>query len=452
MGTKRTATAPTVVLVGRPNVGKSTLFNRICGTRLALVTAVPGTTRDVLATPTEWQGVAFELVDTGGMFGASTDPLHMLVVQHGRRALAEADLVVLVADAREGRTPGDEEIAQFVRTLNVPVIVAANKTDDRRSADHLSELLGLGFDPCVPIAAEHGSGVAELLDEITTRLPRRGVTQPAVEIADTLSETRIAIVGRPNVGKSSLVNRLLREERLLVSETPGTTRDAVDVALQWHRRNFRVVDTAGIRRPGRVGRGGPVESLSVVLARRAIRQADVAVVLLDASEGATGQDAAIAGEVERAGCGVIIGVNKWDLVRNQGMDFVKAFDDRLRFQLKFLNYAPILHMSAATGEHTGRLLARIDRVAQARQQRLSTGELNRFLEGVTRRHPPASSGRKAARILYAAQTGVAPPTFVLFMNVDSKLHFSFERFLVNRLREKFGFEGTPIRLVVRRRR
>ena len=450
MGAKRIAAAPTVVVVGRPNVGKSTLFNRICGTRRALVTTVPGTTRDVLASPAEWQGVAFELVDTGGMFGASTDPLHALVVQHGRLALAEADLVVLVADAREGRTPGDEEIAQFVRTLNVPVIVAANKTDDRRSADHLFELSKLGFDSSIPIAAEHGSGVAELLDEITTRLPRRGATP--VEAEDAPAETRIVIVGRPNVGKSSLVNRLLREERILVSETPGTTRDTVDVALQWHRRRFRVVDTAGIRSPGRVTRGGQVESLSVVLARRAIRQADVAVVLLDASEGATGQDAAIAGEVERAGCGVILGVNKWDLVRNQGMDFVKAFDDRLRFQLKFLDYAPILHLSAATGEHTGRLLARIDRVAQARQRRLSTGELNRFLEEVTRRHRPASSGRKAARILYAAQTGVAPPTFVLFMNVSSKLHFSFERFLVNRIRETFGFEGTPVRLVVRRRR
>ena len=452
MAKRRSPCRPEVVLVGRPNVGKSTLFNRICGSRRALVTAVPGTTRDVLSSPAEWQETTFTLVDTGGMFGVSTDPLHDRVIQKGRSALADATAAVLVVDAREGRTPGDEEIAKFLRTLNIPTILAANKTDDRRSVDRLPELYALGFDPSVAIAAEHGDGVAELLDEIVARLPRRQRSAAAAEAdRDTPAETRVAIVGRPNVGKSSLVNRLMREERLLVSETPGTTRDTVDVELQWHRQRFRIVDTAGIRRRGRVARAA-VEALSVVLARRAIRQADIAVILLDASEGATDQDAAIAGEAERAGCGLIVAVNKWDLVRNRGMTFVKEFDDKVRRQLKFLTYAPILHLSAATGEHTGRLLQRIERVARARHRRLTTGELNRFFRDVTRAHPPRSADGKAARILYAAQTAIAPPTFVLFVNVSSKLHFSYERFLVNQLRKAFGFEGTPVRLVARRRR
>jgi GTP-binding protein len=441
-----------VVLVGRPNVGKSTLFNRLSETRRAIVTPIAGTTRDVIAQPAEWRGARFELVDTGGMFGASEDPLHDLVIERGRRAIADADLLVLVVDGREGLVPGDREIAEVIRASGTPAILAINKTDDRRARAGALEFFELGFEPVFEVSAEHGQGLGDLLDEVIERLQltrtkeRGGAPSP-----DKRDEISVAIVGRPNAGKSSLVNRLLREERMIVSEVPGTTRDAVDSVLTWHKRRFRIVDTAGIRRPGRVARSGQVESLSVMLARRSIEAADVVVLVVDASVGTTDQDAAIAGEADKAGRGVIIAANKWDLVKDRGPDFVKTFDDEIRRQLKFLDYAPVLHISALTGERTPRLLETIDRVEVSRHKRVRTPELNKFIQAVTAAHPPASPGRKHVRVLYAAQTAVAPPTFVFFTNVATDFHFSYQRFLVNQLRESFGFVGTPIRLHVRRR-
>jgi GTPase len=467
---------PSVVLVGRPNVGKSTLFNRLTRSRRAIVTPVPGTTRDVIAQPVEWEGVRFQLIDTGGMFGASEDPLHELVLARGQRAMAAADLLVLVVDGREGLVPADEQVAQAVRATNHPVVLAVNKSDDRRAGPGSLEFHALGFEPLVRLSAEHGEGVGDLLDVLVERLPRQGsragrLPAASVEADETVSddgdgspgeetadrapapaEVGIAIVGRPNAGKSSLVNRLLREERMIVSDVPGTTRDAVDAVLTWHRRLFRIVDTAGIRRPGRVSRGGQVEAVSVLLARRSIEAADVVVLVIDAAAGATDQDAAIAGEADRAGRGVIITVNKWDLMKGQGPEFVKTFDEALRRQLKFLDYAPLLHISAATGERTPKLLATIDAVARSRRVRVRTPELNRFVARVAVEHPPASPGRKHVRLLYATQTAVAPPTFVFFTNVATTFHFSYMRFLENRLRETFGFVGTPIRIHVRARR
>jgi GTP-binding protein len=445
MPLKRASKGPTVVLVGRPNVGKSTLFNRITNSRRSIVTAIPGTTRDVIAQPAEWQGVTFTLVDTGGMFGASADPLHELVILAGRRALETADVIVFVVDGREGLVSGDEEIAARLRSAAVPVLMAVNKTDDKRSRGRAVEFYQLGFEPVVEMAAEHGEGVGDLLDEIVQRLPARR------DAPEEPEETAVAIVGRPNVGKSSLLNRLLHEERSIVSETPGTTRDTVDAVLKWRHRTFRIVDTAGIRRKGRVASSGQLESLSVILARRAIAKADVVVMLVDSVEGATDQDATIAGDAEKAGCGIIIAANKWDLMKGRGTDFSKKFDDKLRQQMKFLDYAPILHISAITGERTPKVLETIDKVAEARIRRIPTGELNRFIQAVTATHPPASPGRKQVRIMYATQKGVAPPTFILFTNVATEFHFSYERFLVNKLRESFGLMGTPIRLHVRRR-
>jgi len=443
-------TLPSVVLVGRPNVGKSTLFNRLTGTRRAIVTPIPGTTRDVIAHEAEWQGTRFELTDTGGMFGASEDPLHELVLERGRRAIADADLLVLVVDGREGVVPGDQEIARAVRAADRPALLAVNKTDDRRARAGVVDFHQLGFEPVLDVSAEHGEGVGELLDEIVERLPGKGDgerEQPALT-----DEVSVAIIGRPNAGKSSLVNRLLREERMIVSEVPGTTRDSVDSLLTWHRRQFRIVDTAGIRRPGRVARGGQVESVSVLLAQRSIEAADIVVLVVDASAGATDQDAAIAGAADRAGRGVIVAANKWDLMKDRGSEYVKEFDEQLRRQLKFLDYAPVLHISAATGERTPRLLETIDRVAAARRQRVKTPELNRLVEKISLEHPPASPGRRHVRILYATQTGVAPPTIVFFTNVATSFHFSYTRYLENRLRDEFGFEGTPIRMHVRARR
>jgi GTP-binding protein len=456
---------PSVVLVGRPNVGKSTLFNRLTGTRRAIVTPIPGTTRDVLTHPVVWQDLGFELTDTGGMFGASADPLHELVFERGQRALASADIVVFVVDGREGLVPGDEEIAGTLRGRGMPVLLAVNKTDDTRARSGTLELYRLGFDPIIEISAEHGQGVGDLLDEVTKRLPRavrlrdRDTGEAAVVEEDGRpvherspeTETSVAIVGRPNAGKSSLVNRLLREERMIVSDVPGTTRDSVDTMLKWHRRQFRIVDTAGIRRAGRVHAGGTVEQVSVLLARRAIERADVVVLVIDASQGVTDQDAAIGGDAHKAGRGIIIAANKWDLMKEQGPDAYKAFDDRLRYELKFLDYAPLLHISAKTGERAPKLLETIDAVAASRRHRVPTADLNRYVEQLTAAQPPVSPGRKNVRVLYAAQTGVAPPTFVFFTNVATRLHFSYERFLENQLRRKYGFVGTPLKITVRRR-
>lgn len=439
---------PTVVLVGRPNVGKSTLFNRITRTRRAIVAPIAGTTRDAMGQPAEYGGVPFQLFDTGGMFGASADPLHDLVVEKGKRAIANADIIVMMVDAQDGLVPGDEAIAQAARAADVPVVLAINKTDDHKARRQVLEFYQLGFDAVFEIAAEHGTGVAELLDEVVARL-KDARPKNTDSVDGDPDEIRVAIIGRPNVGKSSMVNRLLREERVLVSDLPGTTRDAIDTILRWQKKTYRIVDTAGIRRPGRVARSGQIESISVIVAKRAIERADVAVLLIDSAEGPTDQDATIAGEAQRAGCGVIIVSNKWDLVKEKGPDFYKLFDDKVRQQFKFLDYAPILHISALTGERAPKLLETIDIVAEARKHRVGTGELNRFIEAVTAVHPPASPGRRAVKILYVAQTSVAPPTFVFFTNIATTFHFSYERYLENRLRESFGFIGSPIRLQVR---
>ncbi|MBM3772302.1 MAG: ribosome biogenesis GTPase Der [Acidimicrobiia bacterium] len=461
----------TVVLVGRPNVGKSTLFNRMTGSRRAIVTPVPGTTRDTLYRPVTWRGRSFELTDTGGLYGASEDPLHELVVRQGQRTIAAADAFVMVVDGREGLVPGDISIAKDLRSTGKPVVVAANKTDDKRARGTALEFYQLGFEPIVEISAEHGNGIGDLLDEILARLPARTSTAPRGADSEAVEpdgndapragrddgrtavklETAVAIVGRPNVGKSSLLNKLLHEERVLVSDLPGTTRDPIDAVVVWHRRRFRIVDTAGMRRPGRVRGGGQVELVSVAGARKSIVEADVVALVIDAEEGATDQDAAIAGEADRAGRGVVIVANKWDLVKSDDPLFAKRFDEEVRRKMKFLDYALILHISALTGERAPKVLDAIDKIAETRRKRIPTPTLNRFLADVTAANPPTSPGRRHVRILYAAQVGVAPPAFVFFTNVATTFHFSYERFLVNRLREQFGFLGTPIRVQVRRR-
>ena len=439
------------MLVGRPNVGKSTLFNRMTGSRRAIVAPLAGTTRDSLERPVVWQGAAFKLFDTGGMYGASEDPLHDLVAKQGRRAIEGADLVVMVADGREGLVSGDETIARELLETGKPLLMAVNKTDDKRARDASMEFYQLGIDPILEISAEHGTGVAELLDAIVEGLRAKGL---GLSEGTVLSppETTVAVVGRPNVGKSSLVNRLLHAERVLVSDMPGTTRDAIDASFTWHRRRFRIVDTAGMRRPGRVSRGGTVEMVSVAAAKRAIGDADVVVLVVDASTGAAEQDAAIGGEADRAGRGVVIVANKWDLVKDRGPKYSQVFDEETRHRMRFLDYAPILHVSAMTGERAPKIIETIDRIGEARRKKIPTPALNKFIASVTAANPPVSPGRKHVRILYAAQIGVAPPSFVLFSNVATEFHFSYERFLINQIREQFGLVGTPIRIQVRRRK
>lgn len=425
-----------------------------------------GTTRDVITHPVTWGAHRFDLTDTGGLFGASEDPLHELVKIQGARALKTADVIVIVVDGREGLIPGDQDIAAAARDANVPLILAINKTDDRRAREGYLELSRLGIPTVVEISAEHGEGVGDLLEEIVAKLDLK--EEPAGEEEEAPSgngeretvpqETAIAIVGRPNAGKSSLVNRLLREDRMIVSDVPGTTRDSVDALLQWHKRTFRLVDTAGMRKPGKVGKS-QVESLSVLLAKRAIERADVVVLVMDATVGPTDQDGAIAGAAKEAGKGIIVAANKWDLMKppaGQDPDDVenaaKIWDENLRYQLKFLDYAPILHISAATGERTPKLLETVEKVAAASRTRVPTGELNRFIERLTTASPPVTSSKRNVRIKYASQVSVAPPTIVLFANTETKFHFSYERFLENRLREAYDFFGNPIRIQVRGRR
>jgi GTP-binding protein len=436
------------------------------GSRKAIVAPVAGTTRDSLARPVIWQDVGFQLFDTGGLYGASEDPLHELVVKQGQRAIAGADLIVFVTDGREGLVGGDQTIAQELRATGKPMLLAINKTDDKRARGAASDFYELGIDPVFEISAEHGTGVAEVLDAIAEQLGARGWglgtrKEQAEDAEDFLGpgpeppapiETSVAIVGRPNVGKSSLVNRLLREERVLVSDMPGTTRDAIDSVLTWHRRRFRIVDTAGMRRPGRVAKGGQVEWVSVANAKKAIADADVVALVIDASTGPAEQDAAIGGEADRAGRGIVIVANKWDLVKDRGPKYSQVFDEETRHRMRFLDYAPILHVSAATGERAPKIIETIDSIGESRRQRIPTPKLNKFLEEVTAANPPISPGRKHVRIMYGAQIGVAPPSFVFFTNVATTFHFSYERFLLNQLREKFGFVGTPIRLQVRRRK
>lgn len=426
------------------------------------MTSIAGTTRDVITHPVKWENHHFDLTDTGGLFGASEDPLHELVKIQGARALKTADLIVFVVDGREGLIPGDLDIASAVRDANVPMILAINKTDDRRSRDGALELTRLGFDTVFEISAEHGDGVGELIEEIVKKLKIEAEPEPETEEEPDRepgtrnpepesAETAIAIVGRPNAGKSSLVNRLLRAERMIVSEVPGTTRDSVDSFLQWHKHTFRIVDTAGMRKPGKSGKS-QVESLSVLLAKRAIERANVVVLVIDATVGPTDQDGAIAGAAKEAGKGIIVAANKWDLMKDQGEETAKNFDENLRYQLKFLDYAPILHISAATGERTPKLLEVVERVAKASRTRVPTGELNRFIERLTTASPPVTSSKRNVRIKYSSQVSVAPPTFVLFANTETKFHFSYQRFLENRLRESYDFFGNPIRIQVRGRK
>lgn len=450
--TRKRRKAQTVVIAGRPNVGKSTLFNRVCGSRRAIVTPVAGTTRDVIRESAEWQGSRFEFVDTGGLFGASTDPLQGAVSELGFKALDSADLILVVVDGRDGPVPADRQVVDRVRRANVPIVLAVNKVDDKGASKRVEEFHRLGVEPLVAIAAEHGLGVGDLLDAVVAGLPGegRGGT-PSEDEPERSDEIGVAIIGRPNVGKSSLVNLLARADRVLVSEVAGTTRDAVDTVITWHGQRIRLVDTAGIRRPGRVARSGQVEAVSVVVARRAIQRADVAVIVVDASSPLAHQDATIAGEAERAGCGIVLAANKWDLMKGPE-EKAKSFDQDLRDAVKFADFAPIVHLSALTGERAPKLVKTVLDVAKARTDHIATAEVNRFLERVTKRNPPRSPGKRHVRILYGAQVATRPPRFVLFTNTATTFHFSYERFLVNQLRETFGFEGTPIRLRVRARR
>jgi GTP-binding protein len=434
--------APIVAIVGRPNVGKSTLFNRLLGGRRAIVDDMPGVTRDRLYGEIEWRGRRFVLVDTGGLEPAGTGIMAQVRAQ-AEQAVAEADAILLLVDGKEGLTPADAEVARLLRQeASRPILLVVNKVDSISQTALAADFYRLGFDPVYPVSAEQGQGIGDLLDAATSLIPTMG------EAPDKTEAITVAVVGRPNVGKSSLVNRILGTERVVVSAEPGTTRDAIDTRFNYQGHDYVLVDTAGIRAKGRLGRS--VERYSVSRALAAVRRADVALILVDGVEGVTDQDTKIGGEAHEAGCASILVVNKWDCRAGQP-DAADEFHRALQDQFKYLAYAPVAFVSALSGLRVMSLFRVIDAAAAERARRISTAELNATIEAaVARRPPPADRGR-AVRIRYATQTGVKPPTFVLFTTTAGKLHFSYMRYVENCLREAYGFRGTPIRLAVRGR-
>jgi GTP-binding protein len=432
---------PKIALVGRPNVGKSTLFNRIVGRRKAITDNRPGSTRDRNYAQASWQGAAFELIDTGGLLLGTDDPLLGPATEQARRAIDEADLVVLVADARAGLLPDDQAIAARLRRGGKRVLVAVNKAEGRD--DGLEDFARLGFDEMLPISAEHGQGVGDLLDAALAHLPKVAVPD------EEARPPHVALVGRPNVGKSSLLNRLLGAERAVVSPIPGTTRDSVDSVLVRGEKRYVFVDTAGIRRARLLKEN--VDHVSVVQARHALERADVAVLVLDATEGPREMDATIGGYVQKAGRAVVLAVNKWDAAPEMQLK-QRAVEQSFRDHLKFFAYAPVVFVSARSGRGLAALLAAVERVAAEARKRVTTGQLNRVLARAAERYAPkAAKGNAALKILYGTQIGVAPPTFGLSLNHPVDLHFSYKRYLENQLRAEFSFEGTPIVLRTRHR-
>ncbi|MEY3282910.1 MAG: hypothetical protein RIR86_923 [Acidobacteriota bacterium] len=435
---------PLVAIIGRPNVGKSTLFNRLIGTRRSIVGDLPGITRDRIYGEVEWQGQRFRLVDTGGIVPDDAELIPARIFEQARTAIAEASLIVWVVDTRDGATPLDEELASHLRTIDRPVIIAANKSDTARVGELAGEFHRFGFVDVVPVSAEHGAGIGDLLDAVIDLVPAV-VDEPE----QTPREIRVAIIGRPNVGKSSLINRLLGQERVIVSPIPGTTRDAVDSVFdatneQGEPITLRVVDTAGIRRKGKTEE--MAEKLSVVMARKHIEQADVVLMVIDAIEGVTALDANIAGYAHDAGRSIIIVVNKWDAVEKDTWT-VNAYEEKIRDQMKFLDYAPIIFISALTGQRVVKLPALIARANDARNLRVSTGQLNQFFHDYLDQPRATISGKHRLKILYLTQAGTRPPTFVIFTTGSkTRIHFSYERYLINRLREAFEFFATPIRI------
>jgi GTPase len=427
-----------VAILGRPNVGKSTLFNRICGKRRALVGDEPGMTRDRIYAEAEWRGKVFEVVDTGGLTPEKQDLLAGEILRQARMAAAEAAYLVMVVDARAGVTALDEELASLLRREGKPLALAVNKIDTEKAVADAAEFHRLGIRDIFPVSAEHGLGVDDLLDCVAGNFPAQEAA-----VSDGERAINVAIIGRPNVGKSTLLNRLLREERSIVTPFPGTTRDAVDAELRRDGHRFRLIDTAGIRRKGKTRL--LAEKLSVVQARKHLEQSDVALLLLDAMEGITALDTHIGGYAHESRRSVIVVVNKWDAVR-KGPATVQEYTRTIRERFKYLDYAPVLFVSALTGQRLDRLLGTVVEVAAARRKRVGTAEMNRFLETLNfeRAKGPSGPSGKPLRLYYLTQAGVAPPTFVAFTNRRAPLYFSVERYIENRIREAFGFTGTPI--------
>ena len=443
---------PLVAIVGRPNVGKSTLFNRLIGERRAIVGDEPGITRDRLYAEADWAGLSFSLIDTGGIVPDDDAVIPANILKQAGMAIEESQVLIWVVDARKGITQLDEELASLLRATGKHVLVAANKVDSSKLENEGTEFYRFGFDEVFSISAEQGIGIGELLDRVVELLRVGQTASFPIEEPARPRELRLAIVGRPNVGKSSLLNRLLGEDRVIVSPLAGTTRDAIDTVLQTPERNFRIVDTAGIRRKGKTEE--MAEKLAVIMARKSLERADVAIVLIDAEEGVTALDANIAGYALDAGCSILIAVNKWDTLKDKETSTAAEFERRLRDKMKFLEWAPVITISALNGQRVDKILPLVLKADEARNRRIPTAQLNDFFEKAIAQPrggtapSPAKGGFSRLHVQYLTQVGLRPPTFVIFTSGGKPgLHFSYERYLLNRLREQFDFFATPLRII-----
>jgi GTP-binding protein len=434
---------PIVAILGRPNVGKSTLFNRLTRTQDALVDDFPGVTRDRHYGSASWNGVGFTVIDTGGF--ADVDDFSAEIRFQIDQAIAEADVLLFILDGRSGLSPFDRDLLDKLRGVRKPVFYAVNKIDGLEQEALLSDFFRLGLATLYPISAEHRHGLNDFLDDLVAALP---AAETPVRADDGQSLIKIAIVGRPNVGKSSLINRILGKNRLVVSPRPGTTRDAIDTSYDYKGRSYLLIDTAGIRRKGRVSE--KLEKFSVIKALRSLERCDVAVVVLDAVEGVTDQDLAIAGYAYERGCGCVLAINKWDVAERNGRR-EKTTIDELRFKAKFLGFAPVLAVSARTGRKVNRIFSTVNAVYQQFGHRIGTGQLNRILDTAIQKNAPPLHRGRPVKFYYTAQVGAKPPAIVFFVNHPEAVHFSYKRYLLNQIREQTGLDKTPIRLIFRER-
>lgn len=432
---------PIIAIVGRPNVGKSTLFNRITRTREALVDNVPGVTRDRHYRDASWDGVEFTLVDTGGFAEPGEDEFALKIRVQVLQAIEEADAVIFVLDGKGGISPYDREMAQILRTVAKPVFYTVNKIDGVEQEENLFEFYSLGMEKLFPVSAEHKYGVPDFLDALVQ-------TFPSQESPESVEMIKVAVAGRPNVGKSSLINRLLGEDRLVVSDVPGTTRDAIDSVCRFNGKEYLLIDTAGIRRKGKVSR--KIEKFSIIKALRSLDRCDVALIVIDADEGVTDQDISVAGYAHDRGCGCVFLLNKWDLVEKDNTT-VKRYYEQLRMEAKFLKFAPAVTISALTGQRVNKVFKLVEDVYAQYATRISTGPLNKILERAVRKNDPPLHKGKRLKFYFATQVSTRPPTFIFFVNHPEAVHFSYRRYLINQIRAGSGLDITPLRVMFRQR-